>query len=269
MTRQKKGKVALLFIGINLINIGMNTMRLIFEHNSPIILNNELTVDKFPFALDYPHGSDLIIDTFKNKFIFRHSDLSANSFQTHAETIQINENIIIIHLKKPTPQQLSVTHASSHFIFPKRYIVELGNNGDTTYFTIYSKSTNKIAINLNIRTDNPGVMLEQNKIILRDDNISFSYDPITNKILEHKIFYHTDSPIPFQFLQHLKNNDLESAEKLLAFKISPEKLATYFGKFDIILNNYLNNPSLVSIKINNQVKTLHFTIQNNLIQNIE
>ncbi|MCL2850800.1 MAG: hypothetical protein FWE01_00345 [Firmicutes bacterium] len=247
----------------------MNLVRIIFELSTPMILNNELTVSTYPFAIDYPKDTDIVIDNMSERFIFNTRNVTDDNASKYWDIIQINKELIVLRSHKDTNKKINIENTSSHFIFPKRYIVELGNDEKVTYFTIYSKQTDKVAINLGTVAINPGVMLERNTIILRSDNISFTYDPVQNKVLEHKIFLHQSSPLPFRFLQHLKNKDLLEAQKLLAFKINLEKLESYFGNFEIILNNYLNQENLVTVKTNGEIKTLHFEIKDNLIQNIQ
>jgi len=76
------------------------------------------------------------------------------------------------------------------------------------------------------------------------------------------------APVQFMFLYHVKNIEYDIARTLLSFKISDQGLENFFGTFEILLNNYLNNPNKVTILQNGVPKTLTFEIQNNVIQNI-
>ena len=250
----------------------MDLIRIIFEFTNPIVLNNEMTVSEFPFALDYPRGSELVVDNLSEKFILNvGAKETGNETTTHSkfEVLKITDDVFIVRGKSVVDKKLHVIHASSHFLFPRRYIVELGNDVDTTYFTIYSRQTDKIAINLGIKVENAGILMESGKIILRADNISFTYNPTANMVEEHKLHYSPGTPIPFIFLQHLKNGDFSLAKKMLGFKISDNQIKNYFGKFEMLLNNYLDDESLVSIRTKDGVRNLRFHIKGDIIENIE
>jgi len=246
--------------------MGMDLVRIVLEFDAPIVLNNELTVAQFPFALDWVRGADLMIDTFKERVVFN----STNKEHNGMEVLAVNANLFIIRPMQTRDKKLQVVYASSHFIFPRRYIVELGNDVNSTFFTVYSRQSEKIAFNLGIKVSaNPSVFLENNKIILRDKFVSFIYDPVSNKVTEHRVLYDTGTPMPFLFLQHLKNGDVVQAKKMLGFNIKNDQLKKYFGKFEILLNNYLGEEDVFSIKTAEGVKSLRFRLNGDVIENIE
>ena len=227
----------------------METIRLVFESSTPITINNQLSVDSFPFAMDWFNGAELPTISHPHKVI---------NITPTTKVIRIDSH----------PEKLPVTRAASFFMFPKRYIVELGSDDATTYFTIYSKSSDKLAINLGTKVTDCQIKQENNKIVLTSKNLNFIFNPITNRVEQHQKTW-TDAPIPLLFLNHLKNKNLADAKKLLSFDITDKALSEYFGEFDILLNNYLNIPNVFSIIQGDKVKNLTFTIEDNKISNIE
>lgn len=76
--------------------------------------------------------------------------------------------------------------------------------------------------------------------------------------------------IPFAFLQCLSVGDYTNARKLLNFEISDEQLKQYFGEFEVLLNNYLEQPNLYSVLMRDgSVKTFTVGIEYGKITNIK
>jgi len=245
-----------------------NFTRIIFEHSGTIVLNNELTVTKFPFAIDYPVGADLVIDTLDEKFVFNPSSPHLND--SNHKVLKIKHNLYVIKIeRKDSEKILRVIHASSHFIFPKRYVVEIGEGEHTSFFTIHSNKENKFAVDLGITLNNPSTTLQDNKIVINERGLSFIFDPQENKVLKHTKSFGDEIPLPFKFLQYLQNQEYDKASKLLSFETSDHALREYFGNFDILLNNYLQDANILSIIQNGVVKNLKFSIQDGKIQNVE
>jgi len=251
----------------------METIRLIFESTTPIIINNKLHVDSFPFALDWFKNAnlpELSVAQGSKQLIEQCSEIN-NVKQAPTSPVykifDISSSLKLIQIIS-LPEKLTITQTASFFIFPKRYVVELGSDNHTSYFTIYSKSTDKLAINLNTKTGPCELKQENGKIILTASNLHFIFNPASNRVEQNKKNLHS-APIPFIFLNHLKNKDFDSAKKLLSFNISDKALSEYFGEFNILLNNYLNIPNVFSITQGDTVKNLTFTLENNKITNIE
>jgi len=244
-----------------------NFVRIIFEHSGSLILNNELTITEFPFAMDYPATADLVVDTLDDKFVFNASRLPQ---QNNHFFLQVNPNHFIIKIQKnERGRVLKVIHASTHFIFPKRYVVEIGEGESISFFTTYSNKENKFAVDLGVKIDNPNVTLKDNKILLKSDGLSFAFDPLSNNVVWHKKYFKDGSPLPFIFLQCLKNKEFDKARKMLAFNIDEQGLRGYFGEFDILLNNYLGDENIFSIVQGGVVKNLRFEVKDGLIHNVE
>ena len=76
--------------------------------------------------------------------------------------------------------------------------------------------------------------------------------------------------LPFAFLQCVQYGDYENAREMLAFDISDEQLKEYFGEFEVLINNYLNEEGVVSVLPvgSNIAKTFNFQIENKKIINI-
>ena len=80
----------------------------------------------------------------------------------------------------------------------------------------------------------------------------------------------TDLELPFAFLQCVQYGDYENARGLLSFDITDTQLRDYFGEFEVLLNNYLDTPTTVSIlpKGSNTAKNFSFEIKDSKITNI-
>ena len=78
----------------------------------------------------------------------------------------------------------------------------------------------------------------------------------------------THGPLPFMFLQHVRKKEYALAKKLLGFDISEKGLKDYFGDFELLLNNYLEDENLVSIIKGGQVQTLRFVVEAGTIVNL-
>jgi len=148
-------------------------------------------------------------------------------------------------------------------------VVEIGDGENTSFFTTYSNKENKFAVDLGVKVDNPTVKLQDNKIVVEGDGLSFIYNPTSNSVVSHKKNYKDGSPLPFVFLQCLKNKEFEKARKMLAFNIDEKSLGEYFGDFEILLNNYLGDENVFSIVQKGAVKNLRFGVKDGLIQNVE
>lgn len=234
--------------------MGMEIIRIVLEFDGKVTVNNDLVLEESPAAIDWFRDCDLVI---------------SGKAMTQADMLEINPHHFILDLKKSSsPQTLKVTHASTHFIFPRRFVVEVGHGESTSFFTIFAKESDKFAVDLEAPVTEPKVTLENSQITLRDKNVLFRYDPLTNKVLEHKVFLSEESPLPFRFLQHIRNGEFERARELLNFSPSDEQLKGYFGKFDVLLNNYLEDESIVSIVQGGKVKNLRFEIVDGKIDNI-
>ncbi|MCL2570292.1 MAG: hypothetical protein FWE16_03745 [Firmicutes bacterium] len=251
----------------------MDSIRLIFESDETIIINNDLVVHDFPFAMDWFTNADLIIQLANKlhpKFITQLT-LNTNHLDKFPHTIyQITPKLFLIKLKtQQISNTLKVTHTSTHFIFPKRYTVEIAQNENSSFFTIFSKKHDKFAVCLDTIVQNPNISLQDNKIVLTDSNIHFVYCPAHNRVEKHlkKPFKH--APLQLMFLQHILFDEYSKARKLLSFDISETSLRNYFGNFEILLNNYLGDQNIVTIIKENKPQNLRFEIQNNMIINIQ
>ena len=76
--------------------------------------------------------------------------------------------------------------------------------------------------------------------------------------------------LPFAFLQCVQYGDLENARAMLSFDITDQSLRDYFGEFEVLLNNYLDEPNAVSVlpKDSDTAKTFRFQIEGGKISNI-
>jgi len=229
----------------------MDLVRIVFEFDGTLSLNNDLVLHESPVAIDWVRGTSLLVNG---------ALLDLNN------ATQIKDNHFVVRLPSSAP--IRVTHASTHFVFPKRYVVEVGQTNNTTFFTIFSKETEKFAVDLGCVVGVPKVTLENNLVVLTDDAVRFAYDPANNKVMEHKVFLHESAPIPHRFLRHILNRDFDGARALLAFAPSNEQLAGFFGDFGVLLNNYLGDENIVSIVVGDTTKNLEFEIAGGVIQNI-
>ena len=81
----------------------------------------------------------------------------------------------------------------------------------------------------------------------------------------------TDLELPFAFLQCVQYGDFENARAMLSFEITDAHLREYFGEYEVLINNYLGDPELVSILPAgaDAARTFKFQIRNGKIINIE
>ncbi|MCL2755547.1 MAG: hypothetical protein FWE45_00655 [Firmicutes bacterium] len=245
----------------------MEFIKLIFEHTGTLVINNEVTVTEFPYSMNWFDGADLVVDTLQERFVFNTQSTLPNDT---CRIFEINPNHYVIRIEKKAAERiLQVTHASTHFIFPKRYIVEIGQGNDTSFFTIYTNKENRFAVDLGVKINNPNVVLENNKIVIKDELLSFAFDPSSNTVTWHRRYFKSGTPIPFVFLQYLQNGEYSKARSMLAFNIDEQGLEKYFGKFEILLNNYLQDENIFSIIQGKKVKNLRFEIEGAMIQNVE
>lgn len=247
----------------------LSLVRLVFEYSGTLLVNDyraDITPGS-PFAMDWFLNQDLVIDNLDKRFIF-----NTGGGNTGLVVLQVTDKLFII--KPPSrPKPLRVTYAATHFIFPKRYVVELASNDETSFFTIYSKTSDKIAVNLGMLLQNPKTTFEgtggSSRIILQDEGIFFSFDPQNGKVLEHKVHPRPGDSLPLTLLQHIKNKNFEQARGMLSFPITEVQLAKYFGEFEVLRNNYLGDVNTVSIIQGGKVKNLSFTVEGRLIGNIQ
>jgi len=53
--------------------------------------------------------------------------------------------------------------------------------------------------------------------------------------------------VPFMFLDCVRRGEFERARKYLGFNISDKNLKSYFGEFEILVNNYLERDDVFSV----------------------
>jgi len=123
-------------------------------------------------------------------------------------------------------------------------------------------------LSLSISATNPSILSQKETIIVESDNFSLIYNPKLQRIESYKIKELIEAPIPFLFLQHIKHKNFSAAQSLLSFDISNESLSQYFGSFDIILNNYLQDEAIISIKTDEAIRHFKFEIEKDKIINI-
>lgn len=157
---------------------------------------------------------------------------------------------------------------------------------NNSVFVVFNPTTGKtehhvIADAIEYKTDsiiavkNLRTLLGHNKVTrfgISNGAITFSesYTAKDNVNASNKIERHE---IPFALLQCISAGDFNSARELLAFDISDEHLAGYFGDFEILLNNYLDTQNIISIlslpaSKYTVARNIRFSIDNNKIINI-
>jgi len=242
----------------------MKMLRFAIEFDGTIILNNEYKSDVSPVVIDWFDGVDLVIDNIEQKFVFNNHNLSALPFQV----LEVTPGLLILRPKKQGQALVKQTH--SFFIFPKKYTVQIAD-AQTTFFTIFDKGGERFALDLGRIVHDPKVEARNNNITLDADGISLVYNPHNNVLekFDREETHHASDSLPATFLKHVRNRSYESAKKLLGFELHESHLEKYFGRFEILRNNYLQNPNIVSIIQNGKVRNVIFTMNNNIISNLE
>jgi len=249
----------------------MDLVKIFFDYEGTLIINNQVS-QKGPFSLDWPRDAQFIVDTLKEKFTMNISEPNQNKL----ECIEITPNHFVIMFPQPQTINLAipVVHTSSHYVNMKKYTVELGNTDEQTFFTIFSKQNDKVAFPLGIKVASPTITIQDNLIVLKDENVHFGYDPQNQIISFHKKYWNSLTPIQFRFLQLIQNKDFEQAASLLTFTTGPQALERYFGDFDIILNNYLDEQTIISVvqkttSLYKKARNHKFSMDGGLIGNIQ
>lgn len=240
-------------------------LRYVIEFDGTIILNNEYKADASPVIIDWFANVDLVIDNLDTKFIVNSHNLHALPFQV----LEVTQSIVMLRPKRVGNATVKQTH--SFFLFPKKYTVQIAD-ATTTFFTIFDKGGEKRAIDLGAIIDSPKVESKNNKVELTAKNLKLVYDPHNNVIekFERKEPISPMDSIPITFLKHVTNKEFMHAKNLLGFPITDAHLSQYFGtSFEILKNNYLENPNIVSIVTNGKVRNIKFEVQGNMITNLE
>ena len=239
----------------------MKMLRYVIEFDGTIILNNEYTATASPVVIDWFDGVDLIIDDLQQRKIINNKNLGDDA-------IVITESLVIIRTKRHIEATVKQTH--SMFIFPKKYTVQIADAG-TTFFTIHDKGGERFALDLGVLLTEPKVESKNNKVEIVADGFHLIYDPHNNVVekLHRAEFHHPTDSVPTAFLKRVKNKDFDSAKKFLSFDIHDSHLEKYFGEFELLQENYLHNPNIVTIIQGGKARNITFTLNGNLISNLE
>ena len=250
----------------------MEFIRLVFDCQETVVINNQFTMTQ-AFYIDWPKDADVLVDNLGEKFL-----INVNNNASKATIIQINPQHFIVQLPqiKQEEKELKIVFSATHYVNMKKYTVELANTGNETFFTIFSKQSEKFAIPLGVRVLSPQTSVERDKIILKDERIHLEYDPAKNTVVQNKKYWNNHTPLPFRFLQHIQNKEYEQAATLISFSTNPRALEKYFGEFEIILNNFLDDTSVLSVipkpkssGNHHKARNFRFTLEDGVIANIQ
>ncbi|MCL2586693.1 MAG: hypothetical protein FWE31_00450 [Firmicutes bacterium] len=152
-------------------------VKVIFEMDSPFVLNNEVIVRECPVEVDWWRGQPMVVDLLTERFLL--------DLETDPYSIQISEKLFLVRKK-----------------------------------------------------------------------LDLQVSP--------------DSPLPFYFLSLVQQGQMAKARDLLSFDITESALREFFGEFEIILNNYLEDEKVFSILPNGErvAKNFRFDVEGIKITNI-
>ncbi|MCL2846237.1 MAG: hypothetical protein FWE38_00940 [Firmicutes bacterium] len=177
----------------------MEVVRIVFEFEGQVVLNNEVLLTKSPAAIDWPRFSDILVN---------------NEIWNTAKMLKITDKIFLCRIKR----------------IPKYGEMKM--------------------VTPNIATDG------KRSVFIEDE-----------KYYDLGVIYR-EAPPPIMFLQHVQFKEFESAKRMLGFDISDKLLTQFFGDFEILLNNYMDDKNVFSIVKKGQVQNLSFVIENGIIKNI-
>jgi len=229
----------------------MDFRRIVIEHTAPVLVNGT-HLKSGPSALDWPREADLVIEPKPTR------------------ALDINDNLRMIQVITP-PTQANV--------FRRFENVELARGEDSDWFTV---RTEKIAYDLGVKLRDPKISQRDGKIILDDERCELDFDTKTSKIHHRVRRTFKSAPLPFMFLQYVRNGEFTLAREMLSFEISASALEKFFGidahcfasqtdrcaNFEILLNNYLGDERFVTIVTNGAPKTFEFQVKDGKIANI-
>ena len=116
------------------------------------------------------------------------------------------------------------------------------------------------------------LLTEKFLVNLVDDEFSIQITPELFLVRRKKtLAIGEGDPLPLRFLNHVQRDELDKARELLSFNISDDGLRKWFGRFEVITNNFLNMPNTFSIlpRGSRLTRNLKFQIEGDKISNID
>ena len=198
--------------------------------------------------------------------------------------IEYNEKVTInneytVNVEKNRPLLLEWFADNEIIVHPAGQTIKI----DESTFIVRSRAENKEnKTETKINKDEKVTIQKLNTVLghvkitkYKKDVVTESYIAIQNQSnnnfqLSTFNFQLSDIELPIAFLQCVQYGDFENARAMLSFDISDTHLRDYFGDFEVLINNYLDQPELVSILPagSDTARTFRFQIQKGKISNI-
>jgi hypothetical protein len=257
----------------------VNLVTFVIEYDGKVIINNEYTVavgKNAPIFVTWFVGSDFIVEA-EEKIIIN-TDKMESADLCDAKIVFIEPDIYIIRLGKTKTAEDDLTIAASETISlgMRKYFVDVAKGSDTTFLTCSGRDQ-RYALDLCCVVTEYKIDITDGDIVLHgkteNGKVMARLNPASGDVSRHVVTYNTTC-LPFMFLQRVQLKEYDAARELLSFFISDRQIENFFGDFEIVLNNYLNDENMFSIIPRNEnnfvrAKNLVFDISGGVIQNIK
>jgi hypothetical protein len=163
-------------------------------------------------------------------------------------------------------------------------VILTGHNNNAHVLVIFNPKANTVehkihCTQINRTAEKLETIEELNTVLghIRITEFEIHDDTITYRktvVAANTAYKATDIEVGFAFLQCVQHGDFTGASALLDFPVSPDHLRSYFGDFEILLNNYQNDPRIISIIPKNAKQfacadNVLFEVTNNKITNLK